>query len=184
MTGVRGQVHGELDLEAESVMEEVPRARVAPPSAYLHGPALAVYARPNASEALGRLSVGDEVMCGGRQGRWRKITYPLEGWVQAETRDGRAILQPLFGLRPHLRQVVTLRRRLQDQRRPPVCLELLEPSREGEKAYFRARAGEAARLLRELAWLEGRGPDDGRRVAASVKVEMCGKPRQTVLGIF
>eukprot|EP00913_Durusdinium_trenchii_P024961 g23428.t1 len=96
------KVHGELDLEAESVMEEVPRARVAPPSAYLHGPALAVYARPNASEALGRLSVGDE-----------------------------------------------------DQRRPPVCLELLEPSREGEKAYFRARAGEAARLLRELAWLEG-----------------------------
>eukprot|EP00435_Cladocopium_sp_Y103_P003524 s4953_g1.t1 len=152
------KVHGEEELEVTSVMEDVPRLRVKPPAAYVHI-ALGIYTGPGACDAVGKLSPDDEVLCGmgPRQGRWIKITHPVEGWVQAETRDGQAILH----------EVVTLRSigpRCDARGIPPVQ----EPAlREKEKAFFNARASEASRLLREFARLESRGCKGG-------------KPRQTL----
>lgn len=70
-----------------------------------------IYPRPSACDCMGHLSVDQEVLqgLGPRHGRWLKITWPMEGWVQAETRHGQPILEPLPATRPNLRQVVTLR---------------------------------------------------------------------------
>jgi len=164
------KVHGE-ELEVLSVMEDVPRLRVGPPAAYINT-TLGVYSGPGACDAVGKLSPGDEVMAGigPRRGRWIKITYPVEGWVQAETRDGQAVLHEVLGTRPNLRQVVTLRSHGPRSRELPLPVED-STSREKERAYFNARSCEATRLLREFARLESR-------------VCKGGKPRQTVLGIF
>ena len=169
------QTHGDgahgLHIEVESVMDEVPRFRVKPPSSAYEQTALGVYSRPGAADEVGKLKAGDEVLLGigPRQGRWIKITYPVEGWVQSETRDGQAILHEILGMRPNLRQVVTLRSLSATALiGPRVECEL---PRDHEEAFFKSRANEASRLLREFALLESQGCKGGR-------------PRQTVLGIF
>ncbi|CAJ1414549.1 unnamed protein product [Effrenium voratum] len=166
------QTYGE-DLEAASVLQEVPRLRVQPPFGYADT-ALGVYPGPSACDPVGRLAVGDEVLAGlgPRQGRWLKITYPMEGWVQAATRDGQAILHELVGKRPNLRQVVTVRSKpSKSVTMSPVQRTNASLPRDVEEKYFKARACEASKLLREFAQLEVQGWKGG-------------KPRQSVRGVF
>mmetsp|Transcript_13022 Transcript_13022/g.31036 ORF Transcript_13022/g.31036 Transcript_13022/m.31036 type:complete len:502 (+) Transcript_13022:57-1562(+) len=164
------QVHGQ-EFEATSVLEQVPRLQARPPQA--HAPlCLGVHARPSFCDAFSRLNVGEEMMAGmgPRSGRWLKITYPVEGWVQASTRDGQQILREIVGIRPNLRQVVTLRPVA--KRQGPALPQQKEacPSRSTEHTHFKARAEEACRLSREIARLEATGP--------------LGTPRKSTLGVF
>eukprot|EP00930_Biecheleria_cincta_P082810 TRINITY_DN7245_c0_g1_i2.p1 TRINITY_DN7245_c0_g1~~TRINITY_DN7245_c0_g1_i2.p1 ORF type:complete len:342 (+),score=70.75 TRINITY_DN7245_c0_g1_i2:48-1073(+) len=187
------QVHGQ-DLEVSSVIEEVPRMVARPPLGYAET-ALGVYAKPGRCAALqlGELRPGDEVLrgAGPRDGRWMKITWPMQGWIQAETRDGRPLFEELLCLRPNLRMVITLRpmhgrpgqplsARLPGLEAavasPPhtpaeELSEAAQKKRETEGAYFSARAAEASRLIREKAWLE------------MTMLKTC-RPRQSVLGVF
>ncbi|CAE8734014.1 unnamed protein product, partial [Polarella glacialis] len=186
-----------LELDVTSATQEVPRLVARPPTGYAET-ALGVYSSPGRVEALkvGELKPETEVLAGigPRQGRWLKITAPLEGWIQAETRDGRAIVHELKGQRPNLRQVVTLRPvhgrtapamspALKDQE--AALRDATSPishsgpagdsddvqKRAAEGAYFSVRAAEAERLLRERARIEATGIKGAR-------------PRQRVLGVF
>mmetsp|Transcript_55047 Transcript_55047/g.98161 ORF Transcript_55047/g.98161 Transcript_55047/m.98161 type:complete len:543 (+) Transcript_55047:39-1667(+) len=179
--------HGQ-DLDVVSVVEEVPRLLCRPPPGYAET-ALGVYAKPGRCAALqvGELQPEDEVLAGSgpREGRWLKISYPCDGWVQAETRDGRPLFQEYLQTRSNLRQVVTVR---PAHGRSPRSVRLPEPdkaqqisatrpssaqeeARKVEATYFNARAVEASRMLRESAILEGSG------------LKSC-KPRQSVKGVF
>eukprot|EP00931_Biecheleriopsis_adriatica_P092297 TRINITY_DN66118_c0_g1_i1.p1 TRINITY_DN66118_c0_g1~~TRINITY_DN66118_c0_g1_i1.p1 ORF type:complete len:510 (-),score=89.36 TRINITY_DN66118_c0_g1_i1:2-1507(-) len=178
------QVHGQ-ELEAVSAVEEVPRLVVRPPLGYAET-ALGVYSKPGRCAALqvGELKAEDEVVSGHgpRDGRWMKISHPVEGWVQAETRDGRPLLHEFIGTRPNLRQVVTLRPVKSNQcgrtlsqplsaRLPCTEAKACQERSDAEKTYFSVRAAEASRLHRERALLESSGLK-GYRV------------RQSILGVF
>eukprot|EP00401_Gymnodinium_catenatum_P066560 CAMPEP_0117559196 /NCGR_PEP_ID=MMETSP0784-20121206/53233_1 /TAXON_ID=39447 /ORGANISM="" /LENGTH=351 /DNA_ID=CAMNT_0005356561 /DNA_START=8 /DNA_END=1060 /DNA_ORIENTATION=+ len=175
------------ELSVASCLEEVPRLVAKPPPGYSET-ALGVYSSPGRCEAMriGELRPDDEVLAGSgpRQGRWLRITAPCEGWVQAETRSGVPLLVTVPHLRPHLRQIVTVRPRYKaisevgereaaagaaaadpaaapgairaDCERDPTYSRAgaKEVARETERTYCNARAQEALRLGRELATLE------------------------------
>jgi len=171
-------------LDVSSTLEEVPRLVVEPPVGYAET-ALGVYSSPSRCEAdrVGSLTPGDEVLAGygPRRGRWLRISWPMLGWVQAETRDGRPLLvSPALSSehgRPHLRQVVVVRPRhgapvaapaqgpaaslaeaaavaAPSTWRPPEEDPNVELNRFAEGAASRARAAEAERFLRESSTLE------------------------------
>lgn len=171
------QVHGQ-DLEVTSVMQNVPRLRVQPPRSYAET-SLGVESGPGrgSRSAMFTLRLHDEVMAGmgPRQGRWLKITHPVEGWVQAATRDGQDILKEVVGCRPNLRQVVTVRpasKRQTSVQAAPAAQDMgsFREDEHTENAQSRARAVEACRLLREVARLEAFGPS--------------GTPRKSTRGVF
>ncbi|CAE7939826.1 unnamed protein product, partial [Symbiodinium necroappetens] len=171
------QVHGQ-DLEVTSVMQNVPRLRVQPPRSYAET-SLGVESGPGrgSRSAMFTLRLHDEVMAGmgPRQGRWLKITHPVEGWVQAATRDGQDILKEVVGCRPNLRQVVTVRpasKRQTSVQAAPAAQDIgsFRENEHAENAQSRARAVEACRLLREVARLEAFGPS--------------GTPRKSTRGVF
>jgi len=173
------QVHAQ-DLEVTSVMQNVPRLRVRPPAGY-EGTSLGVESGPGRADRsdapIFMLRVHDEVMAGmgPRQGRWLKITHPVEGWVQAATRDGQDILKEVVGCRPNLRQVVTVRpasKRQTSVQAAPATQDIgsFPENEHAEHAQSRARAVEACRLSREVARLEALGPS--------------GTPRKSTRGVF
>eukprot|EP00439_Symbiodinium_sp_Y106_P059984 s2381_g8.t2 len=136
------QVHAQ-DLEVTSVMQNVPRLRVRPPAGY-EGTSLGVESGPGRADRsdapIFMLRVHDEVMAGmgPRQGRWLKITHPVEGWVQAATRDGQDILKEVVGCRPNLRQVVTVRpaSKRPEPSKPAGFREKARVGVDGQKAFL------------------------------------------------
>jgi len=171
--------------EVMSELQEVPRLAARPPYGY-EEVALGVYQDPcrcNA-ERVAQLQPGDEVMAtNSREGRWLKISAPVVGWVQAETRDGRPMLEPLVGLRPHLRQVITVRPRhgwYPDAGQPEAEATLgvwsAAQKAQSDDLIFSAdqhgaRSAEAVRLGRESAAMEG--------------VALVGqRPRTNLVGVF
>lgn len=178
------------ELDISSVVEEVPRLVVSPPLGYADT-ALGVYGAPARCETdrVGKLNVGDEVFAGSgpREGRWLRIVWPLQGWVQAETRDGRPLLLqllPTMGGRPHLRQVVILRprhgrlhtpaaTRAASLGRPPSRpqeAEAEDAARAAERALSSAKAAEGARFERDSVSLE--------------RTAFVGRHRSTLRGVF
>lgn len=165
------------EVNVTSEIQEVSRQVVRPPFGY--EAALGVYRDPARCDAarVAQLEPGDEVLAamGARQGRWLKIVAPAIGWIQAETRDGRPMLDRLIGQRPHLRQVVTVRPRhgwypeadLSEADRRAVAEKHL--SNDIISGGHSARAAEAIRLGREAAALDG-GGFVGRSRAALVGV--------------
>lgn len=169
-------------LDVTSILQSVPRLLSRPPLGYAET-TLGVYRKPERDEAgrVGTLSEGAEVMGGAEahKGRWMRISSPLEGWIQARTRDGRDLLEAAPG-QPNLRQVVSIRpcipRDIQgaDSAIPrPVCksedgaagnwpqaswAEQEPKPWTSELAHFRKSAafGETARLDKEASIMEVR----------------------------
>lgn len=164
-----------LGLQVTSQLEEVPRFAVSPPEGYAD--AMGVYPKPARCEAecLGKLRSGDEVLAGAaaRQGRWLQLTWPIQGWVQAETRAGEQLLRELpvsGGCRQHLRQVISVRPAvapaaalLDDGGPREVCLHTAvqdgysrppPQDRTAEQQFCEPRAAEVARLERTRGLLE------------------------------
>lgn len=90
-------------------LEEVPNLVARPPVGYEDS--LGIYSTPGREEKnrLGSFKVGDQILVGASQGRWRQVTAPTEGWVLFETRDGVPLFQELPGAAAHIRQTVTLK---------------------------------------------------------------------------
>lgn len=99
------------ELQVSSAWEEVPRYRVSPPS-ICDEKCLGVYASPGLCDAerVGKLVPGEEVVAtsGAPPERWLEISHPLQGWILAELRDGRPLIERLHLERPHMRQVITV----------------------------------------------------------------------------
>lgn len=97
--------------EVESLVQEVPRLVSRPPFGYAET-SLGIYRTPDRSEStkIGTLKSGEEVLAVdySLDGRWLRISSPMDGWMQAKTRDGRPLLADVVG-RPHLRQVIIVR---------------------------------------------------------------------------
>lgn len=172
--------------EVLSELHEVPRLVTRPPLGY-EEVALGVYKGPRRCDAerVAQLQPGDEVMATNfREGRWLKISAPVVGWVQSETRDGRPMLEPLVGLRPHLRQVITVRPRhgwypdtagQQESEATPGVWSAPEKALSDDLIFSAdqhcARSAEAVRLARESAAMEG--------------VALVGRrPRTNLVGVF
>jgi hypothetical protein len=155
-------------LDVSSVLESIPRLVSRPPLGYAET-ALGVYRKPERDEAarVGTLSEGVEVLAGrcDRQGRWMHISAPVDGWIQACTRDGRDLLEEVQG-EPNLRQVVSIRARkpadidVAATAKPAVINGQKDQQqaspRAAELAHFKKSAAfsEASRLDREASSLE------------------------------
>lgn len=179
------------DLQVSSHREEVQRLVCTPPEGYAEL-ALGVYATAARCQAelVGQLCPGDEVLAasGARQGRWMRIAWPLQGWLQAETRDGQPLLQPVpssGNCRPHTRQVVSVRPAPRPQSSPPpqgagqvqaaqALSSALAPAppqeRAVERGFVESRTAEVARMHRNSEELE--------------RAHFLGRHRAALRGIF
>lgn len=181
-------------LNISSTLESVPRVISQPPPGYAET-ALGVYRKPEMDETsrVGTISEGDEVLTGGqaREGRWIHISVPLEGWIQARTRDGRPLLEETLG-QANIRQVVSIRPRSPVDMEATLALDTMlakggqnctnwpsgswiekEPhSWSAEIAHFKKSAAlfEAMRLDKEASSLEAKSLLGGRSRKALVGV--------------
>lgn len=127
-------------LDVSSVLESVPRLMSRPPPGYA-ATALGIYRKPERDEAsrVGTLTEGQEVLVGRHpaQGRWMHISAPLEGWIQARTRDDRPLLEQAPG-QPNMRQVVSIHPREPGVARAAVASAAVCLSREEDTVQWPA----------------------------------------------
>jgi len=161
------------ELHVTSVVEEIQRLQMQAPPGY-EDTVLGVYSGPGRCEAnlVSKLRNGAEVFTAGKlEGRWQRITWPVRGWVQAESRNGSPLLVPVppadGGLRPHLRQTVTVYPRESahgvSTKDTPDALSELSSSvvagpaddkglqRLSEQTYYKERAAQVAAYDRQCA---------------------------------